>query len=352
MKRAIMVLAVLTLVAFAGDFATGGAELTKFKGYGTFRWTMYGEEDADPSNEFSDYVWMAWVPKINDNLDFCVSAKHTQMGGFDFDAMYLNMYLTDGISVMGGQFKRPFGYAYTRSGGSMYFADRSMITVNGFGSEETRVSHFEKFGGLDTGAMATVEFAPVTVDLMISNGTGANAAANPMVKKQFTARLAVDPTEWLTLGGSFAMVGTPESEEPADADAVSATGMDFFAVADYPVSSTGTLRFVGEYMILGADDNMDDAADGNGMSVMAGYNMDLDGEVLVSVMPAVRYDAVTPIDNTGEAEDNGFSRIDFCVNLGLFSNLNTLQVGMSNYGAEAEGFDSYTDIYANWRMNF
>ncbi len=339
MKRTIMVLALFALVAFAGDFATGGAELTKFKGYGTFRWTMHGMEDADPANQFSDYVWIAWVPKINDNLDFCVSAHHTQTGGFDFDAMYLNMQVTKCLSLKGGQFKLPFGYAWTRSGGAMYFADRSML-VNAFGA----------FGGYDLGAQATIEFAPVTVDLMLSNGTGPNALATDTVKKQFTARLAVEPTEWLTLGGSFAMVGTPEVGDSVDA--VAQNGIDMFAVANYPVSPTGTLCFAGEYMIFGAQDNMDDATAGNGMSVMAGYDMDLNGDVLVSIMPAVRYDAVTPIDNTGDAEDTGVSRIDFCVNLGLFSDLNTLQVGMRNYGAQVEGFDSYTDIYANWRMNF
>ena len=340
MKRTLLVLALFALVAFAGDFATGGAELTKFKGYGTFRFTSYGMEDANPSSQFSDYVWMAWLPKINDNVDLCVSAKHDTTTVLKFDAMYLNMMVTEGFSLRGGQFKLPFGYAYTRSGGSMYFADRGMLS--GVGTA--------KFGGLDIGAQATVEFAPVTVDLMISNGTGANVmACTDSVKKQFTARLAVDPTEWLTVGGSFAMVGTPEIGE---AEAVSANGMDFFAVANYPVSPMGTLRFVGEYMILGADDNMDDATDGNAMSVMAGYDMDLDGDVLVRVMPAVRYDMATPVDPTGEAEDMGVNCLDACVNLGLFSNLNTLQVGMRMYGEEDEDFDSYTDIYANWRINF
>ncbi len=340
MKRTLLVLALFALVAFAGDFATGGAELTQFKGFGTFRWTSFGEEGNPVGNEFSDYVWMAWLPKINDNVDFCISAKHAQTTGFEFDAMYLNMQITECLSIRGGQFKLPFGHAFTRSGGSMYFADRSMITGGNFGT----------FGGYDIGAQATVEFAPVTVDLMLSNGTGADANADTTVNKQFTARLAVQPTEWLTIGGSFAMVGTPEVADTVDA--VSANGMDFFAVANYPVSPTGTLRFVGEYMIYGAQDNLDDATDGNGMSIMAGYDMDLDGNFIVNVMPAVRYDAVTPTDVTGDAEDTGVNRIDFAVNMGIFSKLNTLQVGMRMYGAEAEGFDSYNDIYANWRINF
>ena len=350
MKRTLMVLALFALVAFAGDFATGGAELTKFKGYGTFRWTMNGEEDINPANQFSDYVWVAWLPRINDNLDFCMSAKHSQTSGFEFDAMYLNMQLTQGLSIRGGQFKLPFGYAFTRSGGSMYFADRSMITGGEFGT----------YGGYDIGAQATVEFAPVTVDLMLSNGTGAFANADTTCNKQFTARLAVDPTEWLTIGGSYAMVGEVDHDEviiigddttTVAVDAWSSNGMDFFAAANYPVSPMRTLRFVGEYMIIGARDTADDATAGNGMSVMAGYDMDIDGEVLVNVMPAVRYDAVTPVDLTGNAEDMGESRIDFCVNLGLFSNLNTLQVGMRNYGFQDDR-EGHTDIYANWRMNF
>ena len=354
MKRTLMVLAVFALVAFAGDFATGGAELTKFQGYGTFQWTMYGEEDINPANQFSDYVYMAWVPKINDSVDFCVSMQHYTTNAdvnFDFYTMYLNMQLTKCLSLKGGQFKVPFGYAFTRSGGSMYFADRSMITGGEFGT----------YGGLDIGAMATVEFAPVTVDLMLSNGTGSQALADTTVNKQFTARLAVDPAEWLTIGGSFAMVGevdhdevivTPDTTITVAVDAWSSTGMDFFAAANYPVTPMGTLRFVGEYMIIGAPDTADDATAGNGMSVMAGYDAELNGDFLVSIMPAVRYDAVTPVDDSGEAEDIGYSRIDFCVNLGILSNLNTLQIGMRNYGFQAEGVDGHTDIYANWRMNF
>lgn len=346
MKRTLMVLAVLTLVAFAGDFATGGAELTKFKGYGTFRWTMYGQEGNAVGSEFKDYIWMAWVPKINDHLSLCIAAQNTTTGSnvTQLDQLFLDMKLTQCLSIRGGQFKVPFGYGYTRSGGSMLFADRTSI-ISG--------SDFGLYGGKDIGAMLTVEFAPVTVDLMLSNGTGNNMRADTSVNNQFTARLAVEPTEWLTIGGSVAMVGQPELGDSLDS--WSSTGMDFFAVANYPVSPSGTLNFAGEYMMLGANGVIGedvDAHDGARMSVMAGYDVQLDGEVLLAIQPAVRYDSIDPIDVTGndDAEDN-MTVIDFCVGIDLFSKYNTLQIGARSIGYEAD-VDGYTDIYTKWRMNF
>ncbi len=345
MKRAIMVLAVLTLVAFAGDFATGGAELTKFKGYGTFRWTMYGMEGANPASEFKDYVWMAWVPKINDHLDLCIAAQNTTTGSSVtvLDQMYLDMKLTECLSVRGGQFKVPFGYGYTRSGGSMLFADRA-FAISG--------SDFMLYGGKDIGAMLTAEFAPVTIDLMLSNGTGNNMHADTLCSKQFTARLAVEPTEWLTIGGSLAMIGQPEiTDTTGTMDSWSSNGMDFFAVANYPVSATGTLNFAGEYMILGQNGVISedaDSHDGARMSVMAGYDMQLDGDVILAIQPAVRYDSIDPI---ADIDDNNLTAIDFCVGIELFSKYNTLQIGARNYGFEAD-VDGYTDIYTKWRMNF
>lgn len=354
MKRTITVLAVLAMVAFAGDVVSGGSEMLKFKGYGTFRWNMYGEEDHNPGNAMSTYTYINWLPRLNEYVDGSVSATLTtpveymsvDADGDNFlavDCAYLNLHFTDNFTLTGGQFKKPFGYAYTRSGGSMYFADRS-AAVGG-------ATEFMGYGGRDNSAMLTAEFAPVTVDLALSNGTGTINAYDDF-KKQFTARIVAEPTDWLEVGGAFAMVGMNDDENTEGDESWGANGMDFYGAVNYPMSPTGELVFVGEYLMYGAPDNIDDADAGNGMSVMAGYAIDLDGDVIMGIMPAVRYDMVTPMDYTGEAEDTGLTFIDFCVNIDLFSELNTLQLGIRNYGAEADGFESYTDMYAKWRMNF
>lgn len=346
-----MVLALFALVAFAGDMVTGGSELTKFSGYGNFRWSMNGYEDINPSSTFSTYSYLAWVPKLNEYADAKFAATISTPGDEDFKVCYayLNLHFTDNFTLAGGQMNIPFGYAYTRSGGSMYFADRSLITTG---------AQFGVYAGKDIAAMLTANFACVTVDLALSNGVGMNTAADNDVNKQFTARLTVDPMEWLTVGGSFATVGNPDIEDSTGTvvtDAFSSTGMDFFAVADYPVSTSGTLRFVGEYMTLGYNQEVADTVSttaGARMSLMTGYDMDLDGDVFVRIMPAVRYDTVSPWSTGDDDPENDFSRIDFCLNVGLFSKKNTLQIGARSYGFQAEGADGHTDIYTNWRMNF
>jgi len=349
MKRTLAVLAVIACVAFAGDVLTGGSELIKFKGYGTFRWTMYGQENNPIGSSMSTYTFISWLPKLNEYVDGYISATLTTPGD-DYvavDCAYLNLNFSENFTLTGGQFKAPFGYGYTRSGGSMYFADRSAIATQG---------QFNIYGGREITTMLTAQFSPVTVDLALSNGNGTNANADTTHNKQFTARLTVDPTEWLTIGGSMAMIGQPELGDSVES--WSSNGMDFFAAANYPVSPTGKLCFEGEYMTLGYPSN--DAEgwtlhNGAGMSVMAGYDITLDGDVILGLMPAIRYDSVDPIyswfDPADELEDN-YSRIDFCVNIDLFSDLNTLQIGTRSYGFENADIDGYTDMYANWRMNF
>ena len=355
MKKAIAILSVLAVVAFAGDVVTGGSEMLKFKGYGTFRWDMNGMENANPGNDMSTYSYICWLPKLNDYVDGYISVKMmTPEPSFNLDCAYLNLHFTENLTLTGGQFKNPFGYAFTRSGGSMYFADRSGILYTKYieVGEGTLGLGWNMFGGYDNSAMLTAEFQPVTIDLALSNGTGTAAADDDVNKKQFTARIVAEPTEWLEVGGSMAMVGLGDNEDTENDESWSANGMDFYGVVNYPVSPTGELVFVGEYMMLNAPDVFEDAEAGNGMSVMLGYDIDLDGNVFMGIMPAVRYDMVTPVDETGNAEDTGMNNIDFCLNIDLFSEMNTLQLGMRNYGAEAEGFEGYTDMYAKWRMNF
>lgn len=356
MKRTLMVLALFALVAFAGDFATGGADLTKFKGYGTFRWTSFGSEGNPQGSEFKDYVWMAWAPRINDHVDLCIAMQNVTIKDYitQLDQLFLNMKINDNFSVRGGQFKVPFGYGMTRSGGSMYFADRTVIIGGG---------DFNNFGGKDIGAMLTAKFAPVTVDLMLSNGTGNNHRADTTVNNQFTARLTAKPVDWLTVGGSLAMIGNPEIVIVGDSlettiDAYSTNGIDFFAAANYPVSPTAKLCFEGEYMILTDKREIAEGWEANGgarMSVMVGYDMELDGDTFVRLMPAIRYDSidpVAPIVEDADAPENNKTYIDVCVNIGIFSKLNTLQIGSRTYGFENEDIDGFTNIYTKWRMNF
>jgi hypothetical protein len=354
MKRTLVVLAVFALVAFAGDMVSGSSDITKFAGYGTFRWTMYGSEDRNPASNFSTSSYLSWAPKLNEYVDgkVAVTVNTPSSSNFNVCYAYLNLHFTENFTLSGGQMNIPFGYCYTRSGGSMYFADRSMLS----GGDQ-----FFKYGGKDNMVMLTGEFEPVTVDFAFSNGNGMRNSADTTVNKQFTARLAVDPAEWLTIGGSLAMIGTPDIKDASGTvttEAFSSNGMDFFTVADYPVSPTATLRFVGEYGILGYPVDVAEgweSSNASGMSIMAGYDMDLDGDVFVRIMPAVRYDSINPWDAVQEDADplkDGMTRLDFCFNVGLFSKKNTMQIGVRNYGFENDDVDGYTDFYTNWRMNF
>jgi hypothetical protein len=346
MKITIAILAVLTASAFAGEVLSGGSELIRFKGYGTFRWNFYGTENNNPGSSMSTYTFLSWLPKLNQHVDGFVSAtittgKDENPSVLMTDCVYLNLHLSEHITLTGGQFKKPFGYGFTRSGGSMHFADRTTAVGS--------YSDFNLFGGRDLSTMITARFAPVTVDLALSNGNGANAPANDeLMKKQFTARVVAKPAEWLELGGSMAMIGMNESDTE---EAWKASGMDFYAVTEYPVSHSGTIVFAGEYLMYGAPDNLDDAEDGSAMSLMAGYDVRLGQGAILGIMPAVRFDMVAPMDSTGLAEDTGMSVVDFCVNVDLFSDLNTLQLGIRNYGYD-DSREGYTDMYANWRMNF
>ncbi|MCK5036544.1 MAG: hypothetical protein KAS73_11670, partial [Candidatus Sabulitectum sp.] len=312
--------------------------------------SMFGAEGADPSSTMGTYSYVSWVPKLNEYVDGKIGATITTPSDENFEVCYayLNLHFTDNFTLSGGQMNIPFGYAYTRSSGSMLFADRSMIVGGDFGN----------YGGKDNMAVLTAKFAPVTVDLALSNGVSMRAAAIDSTNKQFTARLAVDPTEWLTIGGSMAMVGEADDDDTEDVDeSWSSNGIDIFAVANYPVTSTGTLNFVGEYMILGqtgviAEDA--DSNDGSCMSVMLAYDAQLNGDVIMAIQPAVRYDMVDPI---ADVDDNNYTAIDFCVGVEVFSNKNTFQIGARNYGfentdVENGGTESYTDIYAKWRINF
>ena len=115
----LLIAAVLTGTVFAGgEFATGGAELLKFKGYLISDLSIYGEEDADPDMGFDVIAAIEWLPTLNEWLDAKIAfkAKPTAFEGSYEDLslttedIMLNMHFSDDVTFSMGQFKRPFGY--------------------------------------------------------------------------------------------------------------------------------------------------------------------------------------------------------------------------------------------------
>lgn len=331
----------------AGEFSTGAAELLKFKGTGYFRWNMYGGEEVNPDNNMSSFFTIDWLPKLNSFVDGKINLEFSSTNGsIKLADLYLNLNLTENFSLMGGQMKVPFGYAYTRSGGSMYFADRAFISS---------ADDYKNYAMRDNGLCLVASFEPVTVDLGFFNGTGANGMADNDWNNQFAARISADAMEWLTLGAAFTTIGQPEVEEVTES--WSSSGIDVFGVVNYPMSETAEMFFEGEYAMLGAvGPEMEGVTmnDASCMSVALGAEFAVGEGFLQAVRPAVRYDMVNPsgIEEEGvEMEDNS-TALDFCVGLDLTSGKNTLMLGARSYGFEDEDVDGYTDMYLNWRMNF
>jgi len=350
MKTLVVVMLLSALAFAAGEFSTGGSELLKFKGTGSFRWDFYGEENADPGNNMSSCAIIDWLPKLNDYVDGQFSLElYSNSGNIKLTDLFLNLHLTEDIALRGGQFKVPFGYANTLSSSTMPFGSRAMVVGR---------PDFNVYGGRDIGACLMAGFDMINIDLAFTNGTGDNTVADTTISNQFTARVVADPADWLKIGASVAMVGQPErTEGEVTVDSWSSMGLDAYAVVDYPVTETVDLHFAGEYMQLGyAGVEIEglDQIDGNAMLFTLAANFDTGAQFVQAVRPAVRYETFSPmaytIEGSEEAEDNR-TAIDFCVNLDLFSAANTLQIGARNYGFE-DDTEGYTDIYANWRMNF
>ncbi|MFO7950499.1 MAG: porin [Candidatus Fermentibacteraceae bacterium] len=359
MRLALAAVAVVALVAFAGgEFATGGSDLMKFKGYGMATLNMWGEEDANPAMSFEGYARFQWLPQVNDwinaKVDWDVS---TNEGYLELNDAWLNLDLTENFAVMAGQFKRPWGYAYTRSSSSMYFLDRSIITeATAYpGGEGEPMDAFGWFGGYDVGMNVRGDFDVVAIDLAVQNGTGGNADAmdDNLIDKQVTVRAEAMPNEWATIGVAYGMANRETTDME---DTYSAGGIDAYGVVEYPMSETGTLLFTGEYLMLpylGAEVEGQEAQDGMAYSAMLGGMFEVDLGRITALTPAVRYDQVDPAwydEMDPEPEDN-FGAIDFCLNVHT-GPMNTLQLGARNYTFENEDADGWTDIYANWRMTF
>lgn len=351
MKTLVVVMLLSALAFAAGEFSTGGSELLKFKGTGNFRWDFFGLEGADPSNNMSSCAIIDWLPKLNSNVDGQFSIElYSNSGNIKLTDLFLNLHLTEDIALRGGQFKVPFGYANTLPSSTMPFGSRALTVGE---------NSFKVYGGRDIGACLMAGFDMINIDLAYTNGTGDNAMADTTISNQFTARVVADAAEWLKIGASVAMAGQPEiTEGEATIDSWSSMGLDAYAVVDYPLNETVDLHFAGEYMQLGyagVEIEDIDQIDGNAMLFTLAANFETGSEAVQAVRPAVRYETFSPMSYTveggDEAEDNK-TAIDFCVNLDLFSAANTLQLGARNYGFEDENIDGYTDIYANWRMNF
>jgi hypothetical protein len=353
MRYALVALSLVAFAAYAGgEFSTGGAELLKFKGYVISYFDIWGEEDIVPDMSFDVIASVSWLPKLNEWVDASLNfkAKPTQVAMSDLslttEDIVLNLHPVENFTFSMGQFKRPFGYNYTRPGSSMYFRDRAMIL-----SPLDTLGIFGYYGGRDIGANVNLSFEMVDIDLAFTNGSGDNVPENDS-NKQFTARAEIEVTEGVTIAGAFGNRVIDDTTN--DEETWSASGMDFYGVVDYPLSETATLNFVGEYMMLGDPDyaNMDDVTDANAMAFTLAPHFDLAGEELTAIQPAIRYENYSPSYVGDTDPENDMGAIDFCVNLFLFSDMNTLQIGGRNYTFEAENMDGYTDMYIDWRMKF
>jgi hypothetical protein len=349
--RLVLTVAVLAGTVLAGgEFATGGAELLQFKGYLISDLCVYGEEDADPDMGFDIVASLEWLPTLNDWLDarIAFTARPTEYEGeyedlsLTTEDIMLNLHFADGVTFSTGQFKRPFGYNYTRSGSSMYFLDRAILQD---------MSEFKNFGKRDIGANLNLAFDMVNFDVALTNGAGDNEPEDDS-NKQFTLRAEIEPMEGITIAGAF---GSHSENDPdsASTDTWNATGLDFYAVVNYPLSGTSTLNFVGEYLIMGepvADDV--DLTDASAYAFTLAPEFKLDGPAILAVRPSVRYENYSPSYAGDTDPENDRTALDFCLNLDLYSSRNTLQMGGRNLGFEDDTMDGYTDMYVAWRMKF
>lgn len=350
MRNLIAVTLIVALAAMAGgEFSTGGAELLKFKGYVISTFNMYGEElaDGETNNDFNVIAAIEWLPVLNDWVDAKIAfkAQPTKYTGTYEDLslttedIMLNMHFTENFTFSMGHFKKPFGYNYTISGSSLYFRDRAMVA-----------DMIGDFGKRDIGLNLNADFGVVDIDLTYSNGEGDNEPEDDDLKN-FNVRAMIHPTEGIMVGA--AMGTNSEYADSTNQDTYSATGMDFFATADFPLSPSADLHFAGEYLMTG--DTMDDDVDwtdANGYAFTLMANFDLEGEMLQAVRPAIRYETVSPGFAGDDDPENDISAIDFCLNFDLYSGKNTAQIGMRNYSFQDEETNGHTDMYFGWRMKF
>ncbi|MCK4505219.1 MAG: hypothetical protein KAW14_06360 [Candidatus Aegiribacteria sp.] len=354
MKYALCIVALVATLSFAGSTFDGGcADTFGISGY-TKAWIyMFGAENNDPANSFRAYNWTGFTGRLNDNVYGFVGTQFKTWDGnssLQICDAYLNMNIIPELSIRAGQFKVPFGWAYTSSGGGQYFLDRAALA----GTED-----FTNFGGRDVGIKLHGEFDMVGIDVAYFNGTGAYSDADTVVVKEIAALLTVDATDWLTIAGGVTMIGEAQLDSAGVVlqEKWNATGIDAYILADYPISDAADLIFEGEFLQAGWIEPEVIGGEGKaGMDyyAMLGVNFDLEESFIASIMPAVRYETLSPsyflVTGADEPKDNT-TVMDFCVNCYL-TPANTIQIGGRNYSFEADGVDGYTDMYLGWRMNF
>lgn len=351
MIRTIAVIMLLGAVAPAlGQFATGGSELLRFRGTGLFRWERSGLEGADPEHNMTACAIADWLPKLNHRVDGQFSLElYAGSGMLKLTDLFLNLHLSENLALRGGQFKLPFGYAYTLSSATMPFAHRAAVVGTG---------DFNAYGGRDIGACVTASAGRVRFDLAFSNGTGDNQTADTTISNQMTARVAADPLDWMQVGVSAAVIGRPEQASgEVTVDSWSGLGLDLYTLTDFTLTETARLHFAGEYMNLGfAGPEVEtlERNDAHAMLFTLAASFETGSEAVQTVRPAVRYEILSPMTyyTPGNEPEDNKTALDFCLNLDLFSPSNTLQIGGRTYGYENPGINGYTDVYVNWRMNF
>jgi len=339
-------LIVVSVAAASGEFATGGAELLKFKGYLIAAFNGYGEQNADPDNGFDVLATIEWCPRLNNRLDAKIAFKSqpTRYTGSIEDLslttedIVVNMHICQAATFSMGHFKRPFGYCYTRSGSSMYFRDRAMLC-----------GIFGNFGKRDIGANMALHFGFADIDLAYTNGAGDNEPEDDS-HKSFTARAVLEPVNGIQVAGAFGSYS--ENADTTGEGTVRATALDFYSVINLPVSDTVKLFFSGEYITAGepVENNADwNNASGYAATLLADF--DLDGNVIQAIRPAVRYESNSP-GYTGDDPKNDAGAVDFCLSIDVFSSRNTIQTGMRNYLFQNTEENGYSDMYFTWRMKF
>ncbi|MCK5115692.1 MAG: hypothetical protein KAR44_03770 [Candidatus Aegiribacteria sp.] len=357
MKYALGLVVLVAALSFAGsDFSGGCANTFGINGYTKAWMYMYGEDNlarGETTCTFRAYNWTSFTARLNDNVYGSVGTEFkTWNGNYDLQVCdaFLNMDIIPELSIKAGQFKVPFGWAYNCGGGGIYFLDRAALVGT---------TDFNNFGGRDIGVQLHGQFDMVGIDLGYFNGQGAYTDADTTVNKEFAALLTVDATEWLTIAGGVAMIGVPELDSAGvvTQEEWSATGIDAYVLVDYPLSPNADLVFQGEFMQAGWDEAANiggEGQDGSAFYALAGVNFGLENSFLASIMPAVRYESISPsyyLVTGGTAPENGITVIDGCVNCYLTPK-NDIQIGVRNVAYEADTMDGYTDMYLGWRMNF
>lgn len=341
------VLMVFAVSLAAGEFSTGGSDLMKIKGYGIFRFDVWGVENAEPDNGFATTLDVCWEPAIGDMLAAKVDLQGTTATGgtAKLNDAYLDLMPAEGLTIRGGQFVRNYGWGYMESTTSLIFPDRPFFTTT---------SDFGNYGKRDVGAMLIGTFDPVTVDVAYTNGAGINAPEDDS-NKQLTVHAAIIPVEWATLGGGLASYSA-YTDTTAD-ESYSASAFDVYGLVNYPMTETVTLNFTGELLSMGfAGPDIEglEKTSGGALSLALGANFGINGALITGIQPAIRMESISPATQlpTGAADptDNR-SVIDGCVGLNM-GPMNVLQIGARNYGFEADGVDGYTDFVVNWRMKF